>query len=104
MSADLTGLLPSVTFELPRPSETIIVLSQSDDRYYHDLSSSTSWTFDFKLFKRGEDVPLASSTFSYSLHRSGSLRVQLDPGEYVVHIRLNSDVDQEKVSDAFNKA
>lgn len=91
-------LTEQVTFTLPKASETIIVLSQSDNRYFRDLAGASTWSFDFKLFKHGDDEPLASSSFSYSLTRSGSLHIDLEPGEYVVHVRLDRDIDQEKVS------
>ena len=86
-----------VTFSLPKASETILVLSQSDSRFYRSVAGSSTWTFDFKLFKKGEGEPLASSDFSYSLNRSYTLRIQLEPGDYVVHVRLDREVDLNKV-------
>lgn len=86
-----------VTFTLPKASETIIVLSQSDDRFYKALSSSSVWTFDFKIFKRGTAKAVANSDISYVLNRSSKLRIDLEAGDYVVHVRLDRTVDAYKV-------
>ena len=78
-----------VRFTMSEPSETTLILSQSDDRFYRAVNSSSTWTFDFKLFKAGDEEnaePLASSDFSYALNRSHTLRIHLDAGEYVVHV------------------
>ncbi|EJC98426.1 cysteine proteinase [Fomitiporia mediterranea MF3/22] len=83
----------SFTFSLPKASATIIVLSQSDDRFYKALASSSSWNFDFILFKRGVNEPIASSELSYVLRRSCKLRIDLDAGDYVVHVRLNRSIN-----------
>ncbi|KAH8116172.1 cysteine proteinase [Phellopilus nigrolimitatus] len=77
-------------------SETIIVLSQSDDRFYRRIFGFSTWSFDFKLFRKGEDEPLASSNFSYDLKRSRTLRIDLEPGYYVVHVRLDRTIDNSK--------
>ncbi|KAI5120453.1 hypothetical protein M0805_008500 [Coniferiporia weirii] len=88
----------SFVLTVSKASETIIVLSQSDRRFYRAVAGSTDWMFDFKLFKRGEDEPLASSEFSYvtQLNRSIKLRVDLEPGEYVVHVRLDRETNLDK--------
>lgn len=87
-----------VTFSLPKAAETIIVLSQSDERYYEAVTSASRWKFDFKLFKKGVERVISTSELSYQLRRSSKLRVNLESGEYVVHVRLNRDLDKEKVS------
>lgn len=87
----------SFTFCLPKESETIIVLSQSDDRFYRALASSATWSFDFKLYKKGVEKPIASSEYSYALNRSVRLRVVLQPGDYIVHVRLDRRLDSGKV-------
>ncbi|KAH8108535.1 cysteine proteinase [Phellopilus nigrolimitatus] len=86
----------SFTFTLPKASETILILSQSDNRFYGSVASSSSWIFDFKLFKRGEDEPLASSEFSFVLVRSRKLQITLDPGDYIVHVRLDRSINSDK--------
>ena len=62
-------------------------MSQSDDRFYKSLASSSIWSFDYKLFKAGESTPIASSDFSYFLNRSNTLRIELEAGDYIVHVR-----------------
>lgn len=63
----------------------MLVLAQSDVRFYDALSSSSSWTFDFKLFKKGDDEPIGMAS-SPSLRRSGVLHLNLEEGDYVVHV------------------
>ncbi|KAI5120454.1 hypothetical protein M0805_008501 [Coniferiporia weirii] len=88
----------SFVLTVQKTSEAIIVLSQSDRRFYQVVSGSTDWMFDFKLFKRGENEPLASSEFSYvtQFNRSVKLRVDLEPGEYIVHVRLDRETNNDK--------
>jgi hypothetical protein len=75
-----------VTFNIPKRTETILVLSQSDTRYYQSVRSAALWSFDFKLFKLGSDEVLGSSTYSYGATRSVTLTIELPPGNYVVHV------------------
>ena len=84
------------TFTLPRHSETIIVLPQSDDRFYRGVAGLATWTFDFKLYKQGDTALIGSSSFSFTSDRSCSLRTELDAGDYIVHVRLNRDINKEK--------
>ncbi|TDL21385.1 cysteine proteinase [Rickenella mellea] len=79
----------SFTFTLEQSSEAVIVLSQSDKRFYKTVASSSKWTFDFAIFRAGEDVPLTTSSFSYASERSCSVRTDLEAGDYVVHVRLD---------------
>lgn len=78
----------SVTISLPRSSPAVIVLSQLDDRYFSDISGRCHWTFDFVLFRRGEKVPLAESLHSRLYCRSVNLEIDLEEGEYVVHVSV----------------
>jgi hypothetical protein len=73
------------------------VLSQSDSRFWREVAPSSYWTFDFKLFKKGDNEPLGSMSFSHKWQRSGSLRLELEEGDYVVHVRLDRFVDSDKV-------
>lgn len=75
-----------VTFNLPERTEAILVLSQSDTRFYSSISSSAEWSFDFKLFKSGSKKPIGSSSYSTGLTRSVVLRKDLPAGVYVVHV------------------
>ena len=91
-------LLQTVCFSIPKTTETILVLAQSDKRFYSAVSSSSTWQFDFKLFKRGETDALASSAYSGAMRRSRKLAIDLEPGDYIVHVRLTRRCDQNKVS------
>lgn len=75
-----------VTFSLPGPSTTIIVLSQLDTRYYRDVAGSASWTMDFTLVKEGQKEPIADSGHSDFYLRSVHLEVELEAGDYIVYV------------------
>ncbi|KAF7970854.1 hypothetical protein HWV62_22746 [Athelia sp. TMB] len=76
----------SFTFTVPKRTDAIIALSQSDTRLYSAVASAAMWSFDFKLFKKGSPRVLGSSTYSYGITRSSTLNINLTPGEYVVHV------------------
>ena len=75
-----------VTFSLPGPSTTIIVLSQLDSRYYRDVAGRASWTMDFTLVKEGQKEPIADSGHSDFYLRSVHLEVELEAGNYIVYV------------------
>ena len=85
-------LLQTVSFSIPKTTETILVLAQSDKRFYSAVSSSSTWQFDFKLFKRRETDALASSAYSGAMRRSRKLAIDLEPGDYIVHVRLTGSL------------
>lgn len=78
----------TVTFRMPKASTAIIVLSQMDDRYFPDLSGPSKFTLDFKLFKKGEKKVIANSSHSTFFRRSVNCEVELEAGDYVVHVRI----------------
>ncbi|KAG7093328.1 hypothetical protein E1B28_007008 [Marasmius oreades] len=82
----------SFSFSLPTASKAVIVLSQLDDRYFLEISGRCNWTFDFILFKKGERHHIAASSTSRLLTRSVNLEVDLEAGDYVVHVRLDRHV------------
>lgn len=82
----------SFTFSIPKHTETILVLSQSDDRFYSSIASAAKWSFDFKLFKVGSKEVVGSSTHSIAPARSVMMRLELSPGDYVVQVRLDREV------------
>ncbi|KAF8808303.1 hypothetical protein BYT27DRAFT_7189124 [Phlegmacium glaucopus] len=81
-----------VTFSLPGPSTTIIVLSQLDSRYYRDVAGRASWTMDFTLVKEGQKEPIAESGHSDFYLRSVHLEVDLEAGNYIAY--NNTSVDE----------
>jgi hypothetical protein len=85
--------LALVTISLPAPSYTIIVLSQLDSRYFTGLSGQSEWMFDFVLFEKGGTEVIAQSLHARFYSRSVNLEVALPEGEYVVHVRLDRQLD-----------
>ncbi|KAJ6530827.1 hypothetical protein DFH09DRAFT_1183938 [Mycena vulgaris] len=85
----------SFTISIPAPTKTVIVLSKLDERYFSDISGNSCWTFDFVLFKKGAKELVAQSSLSRFYLRSVNLEVQLEQGEYVVHVRLDREVNDE---------
>ncbi|KAJ3724038.1 hypothetical protein C8R42DRAFT_702131 [Lentinula raphanica] len=75
----------SFTFSLPKASPAMIVLSELDTRFFEEISSRWSWTFDFVVFRKGEKEYLAHSAPSRLWSRSVNLELNLDAGDYVVH-------------------
>jgi hypothetical protein len=80
----------AVTITIPKPSFTIIVLSQLDTRYFKDISGRFYWSFDFLLFKRGQTEPIAVSSPPRFWSRSVNLELDLEAGDYVLHVRIPS--------------
>jgi hypothetical protein len=67
-------------------SPAVIVLARNDTRAFADLDGPYAWTYDFKLFKRGDQSPVASSRHDMLWEKSVPLEIDLDPGDYVVHV------------------
>ncbi|KAF8210761.1 hypothetical protein K438DRAFT_2011307 [Mycena galopus ATCC 62051] len=88
------------TVTIPKPSFTIIVLSQLDSRYFNDISGRSYWHFDFLLFKWGQTEPVANSSHPRFDSRSVKLELDLEAGDYIIHVRLDRMIraDREKVS------
>ncbi|THU76890.1 cysteine proteinase [Dendrothele bispora CBS 962.96] len=79
----------SFTFSLSEPTLAIIVLSQIDIRYFNQISGRSHWQFDFVIFKVGEKEIVAESSLSRLYARSVNVEVNLDAGDYVIHVRLD---------------
>ncbi|THU76891.1 cysteine proteinase [Dendrothele bispora CBS 962.96] len=85
----LPTILAPVTFSLSEPTLTIIVLSQIDSRYFKEISGCSYWQFDFIIFKAGKKEIIAESSLSRLYARSVNVEVNLDAGDYVIHVRLD---------------
>lgn len=84
---------------MPEASEAILVLSRADERFFDGLKSATEWNFDFKLFKEEEaDAIVNSRSTEQSWRRSTAVRAHLQPGSYVVHVRLERSGVRDAVS------
>ncbi|RDB16001.1 Calpain-9 [Hypsizygus marmoreus] len=79
----------SFTISLPAASPIVIVLSKLDDRYFKPISGSSTWSFDFIVYRKGEIEPVTSSTGSSFSRRSVNAEISLEAGDYVVHVRLD---------------
>jgi hypothetical protein len=49
--------------------------------------SSEWWTFDFVVYKKGEKEALAFSSPAPLHARSVNTEIDLEPGDYIVHVR-----------------
>ena len=94
-SADYNKTKFSVT--LTKRSPVVIVLSQLDDRYYRGLEGQYWFELHFRLDKDGEQDYIVRSHGNYSMSRSVSTDLELDPGSYSVLMRITArryqDVD-----------
>ncbi|KAK7052858.1 hypothetical protein VNI00_004177 [Paramarasmius palmivorus] len=79
----------SFMFTLPKSSPTVLVLSQANIRYFEAISGRCAWSIDFVLFKAGQKTPIRRSSHARPESRSVNLEIELEPGEYVVHVRLD---------------
>ncbi|KDQ53933.1 hypothetical protein JAAARDRAFT_38908 [Jaapia argillacea MUCL 33604] len=79
----------SFTFSIPKASPTVIVLAKLNDRHFQDVTSCYHWFVDFRLFKKGEKEHIGTSAHGYYYRRSVNLEIDLDAGDYVVHVRLD---------------
>jgi hypothetical protein len=79
--------ISAVTISIPAPTKAVIVLSKLDERYFSDISGNSCWTFEFALFKKGSKEIFAQSSLTRFYLRSVNLELQLEAGQYVVHVR-----------------
>ena len=87
-SADYNKTKFSVT--LTKRSPVVIVLSQLDDRYYRGLEGQYWFELHFRLDKDGEHDYIVRSHGNYSMNRSVSTDLELDPGTYSVLMRITA--------------
>ena len=91
-SADYNSTKFSIT--LTKRSPIVIVLSQLDDRYFQGLVGQYTFQLHFRLEKDGEDDYIVRSHGNYSMRRSVSTDLELDPGTYSVLMRITAKRDR----------
>ena len=75
---------------LTKRSPVVIVLSQLDDRYYRGLQGQYEFQLHFRLNKDGEQDYIVRSHGNYSMSRSVSTDLELDPGTYSVLMKITA--------------
>ncbi|KAF7312318.1 Calpain catalytic domain-containing protein [Mycena indigotica] len=61
-----------------------------DTRFFKEISGLSMWSLDFILYKQGGTEPIAVANHHAKYwSRSVNLEVDLEQGEYVVHVRLD---------------
>ncbi|KAL9131646.1 MAG: hypothetical protein Q9217_000457 [Psora testacea] len=87
-SADYNDTKFSITITKKGP--LVIVLSQLDDRYFRGMEGQYSFQLHFRLDKDGERDYIVRSHGNYSMWRSVSADLELDPGTYSVLMRITA--------------
>lgn len=78
------------TITLTKAGPIVIVLSQLDDRYFNGMEGQYTFQLHFRLDKDGEDDYIVRSHGNYSMTRSVSTDLELDPGTYSVLMRITA--------------
>jgi hypothetical protein len=79
-------LKPKVTIHVDAPTAAVIVLQQLDTRSFKEISGTVEYDFDFVVYKKGSKRIYASSTYNTFGSRSRNAEVDLEAGDYVVHV------------------
>ena len=78
-------------------TNSILVLSQLDTKYFKDLTGKADWSLDFILYRVGEKEPIAEVPHSEFNLRSVNLEVELEAGDYVAYVRLDRFIEGTEV-------
>ncbi|PVF93386.1 cysteine proteinase [Serendipita vermifera] len=81
----------SFTIHVDNHTPAVIVLQQLDRRSFREISSTLQYNFDFVVFKKGSKKVYAKSAYNFFGNRSRNAEVDLEPGDYVVHVRIDSN-------------
>jgi hypothetical protein len=71
------------------PTSAVVVLSQIDTRYFLGVDNLYRFSLHFAIFKSGEKEPVATSYHDALWRRSVNVEVDLEEGEYVIHVCLS---------------
>ena len=80
----------TVTITISEPTPAVIVLQKVDTRSFKDISGHLYFGFDFVIFKKGQTEIYTTSFRKRKWYRSQSTEVDLEAGEYVVHVRMDA--------------
>jgi hypothetical protein len=76
-------------FTLDQASPSVIVLSQTDHRYFTKLNGGDPWwLLDFLVYRKGSSEPVGMSGISLGSQRSVSCELYLQAGDYVVLVSV----------------
>ncbi|KAL9597645.1 MAG: hypothetical protein Q9179_004192 [Wetmoreana sp. 5 TL-2023] len=87
-SADYNDTKFSLTVTESGP--VVIVLSQLDSRYFRGLEGQYTFQLNFRLEKDGDDEFMVRSHGNYSMSRSVSTDIELEPGTYSVLMKITA--------------
>ncbi|KAL9004653.1 MAG: hypothetical protein Q9188_002544 [Gyalolechia gomerana] len=87
-TADYNDTKYSITVTEPGP--VVIVLSQLDSRYFKGLEGQYTFQLRFRLEKDDDDSCVVRSHGNYSMSRSVSTDIELEPGTYSVLIKISA--------------
>ncbi|TFK50435.1 cysteine proteinase [Heliocybe sulcata] len=93
----------SFTISVDGATPAIIVLSKLDERHFRQISAPCMHSIDFIIFKRGDQQPISHSSHDQLWRRSVNTEVELEPGEYVVHVRIDRDPSTEPDRTSWDK-
>ncbi|KAF5362355.1 hypothetical protein D9756_002799 [Leucocoprinus leucothites] len=81
----------SFNFSIAKSTKALIVLSKLDERYFKGIDGCYAWNLQFLVYKIGDTDPelVAESEQAVWGSRSVNTEAELEPGEYVVHIRVD---------------
>ncbi|KAL8860517.1 MAG: hypothetical protein Q9178_003176 [Gyalolechia marmorata] len=87
-SADYNDTKFSITVTQPGP--VVIVLSQLDSRYFRGLEGEYTFQLHFRFEKDGDDSFMVRSHGNYSMSRSVSTDIDVEPGTYSVLMKITA--------------
>jgi hypothetical protein len=78
---------PTVTISVPENTDALITLQQVDSRAFQEISGYVDYDLSFIVFKKGSTKEVASSQSCLRWQARGQVaEVELESGEYVVHV------------------
>ena len=78
------------TITITKTTPIIIALSQLDDRYFKGLEGQYTFQLHFRLDKDGENDYIVRSHGNYSMRRSVTTDLELEPGTYSVLMKITA--------------